>query len=92
VSETALLMVVADELEDVPGGYDPVVGDAERLSVTDVVEEQLLLGMPLVPLHEDEADCGETAAADDVVEPGSAVADTQRPFANLRDLLDKGES
>jgi uncharacterized metal-binding protein YceD (DUF177 family) len=52
----------------------------------------LLLGMPLVPLHEDEADCGETAAADDVVEPGSAVADTQRPFANLRDLLDKGES
>jgi uncharacterized protein len=91
VSETALLMVVADELEDVPGGYDPVVGDAERLSVTDVIEEQLLLGMPLVPLHEDEADCGETAAADDIVEPGSAVADTQRPFANLRDLLDKGE-
>jgi uncharacterized metal-binding protein YceD (DUF177 family) len=85
-------MVVADELEDVPGGYDPVVGDAERLSVTDVVEEQLLLGMPLVPLHEDEADCGETAAADASVEPGSAVADTQRPFANLRDLLDKGES
>lgn len=91
VSETALLMVVADEMEDVAGGYDPVVGDAERLSVTDVIEEQLLLGMPLVPLHEDEADCGETAAADDIVEPGSAVADTQRPFANLRDLLDKGE-
>ena len=91
VSETAQLAVVTDEMEDVPGGFEPVLGNPERLSVTDLIEEQMLLGLPLVPMHEDEADCGDVAAADVAAEQDSTAEEKQRPFANLRELLDKGE-
>jgi uncharacterized protein len=91
VSETAQLAVVTDDAEEVPGGFEPVLGDPERLSVTDLIEEQLLLGLPLVPMHEDEADCGDAVAAEVAAEADSAVEEKQRPFANLRELLDKGE-
>jgi uncharacterized protein len=91
VSETAQVAVVTDDTEDVAGGFEPVLGDPERLSVTDLIEEQLLLGLPLVPMHEDEADCGDAAAADGADEQDSTAEEKQRPFANLRELLDKGE-
>ena len=91
VSETAQVVVVAEDSAEVPGGYEPVLGDAERLSVIELVEEQMLLGMPLVPTHDEEAGCGEVAAPDVVVEPDAAAEEKQRPFANLRELLDKGE-
>jgi len=92
VSESAQLVVVADDMEDVPGGFEPALGNAERLSVTELVEEQMLLGLPLVPLHVDGAECGADIAPVPVVVASDAVAeDKQRPFANLRELLDKGE-
>jgi uncharacterized protein len=91
VSDTAQVAVVTDDREDVPGGFEPVLGDPERLSVTELIEEQLLLGLPLVPMHEDEADCADAVAAEVTAEPGSTVEEKQRPFANLRELLDKGE-
>jgi uncharacterized metal-binding protein YceD (DUF177 family) len=56
-----------------------------------VIEEQVLLGLPLVPLHETAAECGAVAAALAAVEDEPAVEETQRPFANLRELLDKGK-
>lgn len=91
VDDDALVAIVADEAATVPSGYEAVLGDAERLSLVELVEEQVLLGMPLVPLHEDEADCDAGAAHGTVVEPGAAVEETQRPFANLRELLGKNE-
>lgn len=89
IDESALLAVVAsDDEQDLPGGYEALLGDAERLSLGELVEEQMLLGMPLVPMHEP-GQCGAGAA---VKAAGGAGADErQRPFANLRELLDKGE-
>lgn len=91
LDETALLIVVADDTEEVPGGFEPVLGDAERLSVTELVEEQMLLGMPLVPMHEDDDGCLDAAAPVTAVEKDSTAEDKQKPFANLRELLDKSE-
>jgi uncharacterized protein len=91
LDETALLIVVADDREEVPGGFEPVLGDAERLSVTELVEEQMLLGMPLVPMHEDEDGCLDAAAPVTAVEKDSTAEDKQKPFANLRELLGKTE-
>ena len=91
VDEEASLVVVADDTDDVPGGYEPLLGDAERLSVVEVIEEQVLLGLPLVPMHATAADCGAAAAALAAVEDEPAAEETQRPFANLRELLDKGQ-
>jgi uncharacterized protein len=91
LDETALLIVVADDTEEVPGGFEPVLGDAERLSVTELVEEQMLLGMPLVPMHDDDDGCLDATAPVTTIEPDSTVEEKQKPFANLRELLDKSE-
>ena len=91
VNETATLAVVASDTDEVPGGYEPLLGDAERLSVVEVIEEQVLLGLPLVPLHETTAECGAVATAFAAVEDEPAVDETQKPFANLRELLEKGK-
>jgi uncharacterized protein len=91
VDESATLAVVARDTDEVPGGYEPLLGDPERLSVAELVEEQVLLGLPLVPTHATPAQCGAAAAALTADEAGPAADDRQRPFANLRDLLDKGQ-
>jgi len=91
VDEEALLVVVASDTDDVPGGYEPLLGDPERLSVVEVIEEQVLLGLPLVPMHATAAECGAAAAALAAADEGPAVEETQKPFANLRELLDEGQ-
>jgi uncharacterized protein len=91
LDESALLIVVADDRAEIPGGFEPVLGDAERLSVTELVEEQMLLGMPLVPMHEDDDGCLDAAAPVTAVEDDSTTEDRQKPFANLRELLAKSE-
>jgi uncharacterized protein len=77
LDETALLIVVAD--------------DRERLSVTELVEEQMLLGMPLVPVHENDDGCLDETAPVTADEKDSTADDRQKPFANLRELLAKSE-
>lgn len=91
VEESALLAVVARDADEVPGGYEPLLGDAERLSVVELIEEQVLLGLPLVPMHPTAVACGAAAAALDAAADEAAVDEKQRPFSNLRQLLDKGE-
>jgi uncharacterized protein len=91
LEDTAQVIVVADDAEEVPGGFEPALGNAERLSVTELVEEQILLGIPLVPMHEDAAECGESAAGEKIAAADAPAEEKQRPFANLRELLDKSE-
>ncbi len=52
--------------------------DEDTLLPLDLVEEALLMALPLAARHEDDADCREPAAADE--EPGEMT----RPFANLK--------
>jgi uncharacterized protein len=92
VDELASLVLVASDTDEVPGGYEPLLGDAERISVAELIEEQVLLGLPLVPLHETAAECGAVDAVLHTDRDEPAVDDTQRPFANLRQLLDQGKS
>jgi len=77
VSEPA----AADRLE---AGIEPVLAPEGRIALRDLVEEELLLAVPLVPRHENEADCGRTASTEADV--------TQTPFAGLGELLKRGRS
>jgi uncharacterized protein len=90
VYESASLVVMTSDADEVPGGFEPLLGDAERLSVTELIEEQLLLGLPLVPKHATTALCGAAPAAIAISATEAAADETQRPFANLRQLLDEG--
>jgi len=71
------------------------------LSLAALIEEQVLLALPLVPAHEaGSPQCRSTAAdvvplapaAIRVIATADAVtAETQTPFANLRDMLGKND-
>lgn len=71
----------------VPESHDPVIMTAGRVSLAELVEEELLLAMPIVPLHADPAQCGVRPATDTADAPASAP--TQTPFAGLRELMKK---
>ncbi len=60
--------------------FETVIAPGGRITVGELVEEELLLGLPIVPLHADEKACG--VAVDD--EPDE---ETQKPFAGLAELL-----
>ena len=98
VEESERVMVVRDEEEAVPGGYEPYVGLPEHLSLSALIEEQVLLALPLVPEHAaGDAQCLASGAEVEPPVPTSAerpaaeaaAEEKQTPFANLRELLEK---
>jgi uncharacterized protein len=87
IDERFKVIVVAEERADEPGGYEPVVAAATRFDVRWLAEEQALLAMPLVPLHAD-GECDEVAPPPAQMEQDASPG-SQKPFQNLRDLLEK---
>jgi uncharacterized protein len=68
----------------VPSEREPVLAAGGRISVGELLTEELLLLLPIVPLHEDRARCTNEPEAATPPPPGG---ETHRPFANLADLL-----
>jgi uncharacterized protein len=83
----ALALVQSEEAAGlVAEQYDAVIADPLRLDLRWLVEEQVLLALPLIPRHDDEGRCALEAASS----AGARAPDAdsaQHPFANLRDLL-----
>ena len=51
-AEVRLGLVSTDrDAERLKGQYDPLVVDEERISLTDLVEDELILALPEVPMH-----------------------------------------
>jgi len=99
VDEAALVAVVGTETGEVPGGYEPFVGMPEQLSLPALIEEQVLLALPLVPMHDaGSVQCRSSgaeveplapAAVVDTVAEQAAAEEKQMPFANLREMLER---
>ena len=87
IEERFQVLLVPEDRVDEPGGYEPVIAAAARFDVRWLAEEQALLAMPLVPLHA-EGECDEFAAPPSQLEQ-DASRGSQKPFENLRDLLEK---
>ena len=68
-------------------GYEPVEGDPRRLELATLVEDELLLSLPIIPQHGEGERC--ELPKDGGAAPGEG-ADTglRRPFAGLKDLLE----
>lgn len=73
------------EAARLPDQLDPLVVGDGPVSVRGLVEDELLLALPVVARHA--SACREIPAGDQVGS-GAAAEDTRRPFGNLRDLLD----
>ena len=89
VRRSSRLVVIEDpaQQELIPESYDPVLLEHRRLVFQQVVEDELLLGIPQVPRNPDVKEI--VMATDGVVEPASAEnkEPLQRPFAGLAEML-----
>jgi uncharacterized protein len=84
----------ADRLDS---DVEPVMLEEGRVVLRDLVEEELLLAVPLVPRHEQETECGLAPAVEAVGNPVNEEPEndpeppvTQKPFAGLGELLKRG--
>lgn len=83
---TEAQLVFADEgAPELPDGYEAVGGDPRKLDLAALVEDELLLGLPIIPQHEAGDDCKLPAAAAGQAE--AEATELRRPFAGLKDLL-----
>jgi uncharacterized metal-binding protein YceD (DUF177 family) len=72
------------ELDRVPEDLEPMMAPGGRTSIGALVQEELLLTLPIVPQHPEE--CVPAAAAPEAErEPPT----THRPFAGLGELLNR---
>ena len=84
-THVALILAEADAAE-VPEELEPVLAREGRIGIGELVEEELLLALPIVPLHQDAGECAVPAAAP-IVGGEAPQHVTQRPFAGLGELL-----
>jgi uncharacterized protein len=70
------------EIERLPGQYEPMLLTADQISLLTLIEDEVLLGVPMVPLHDSES-CP-TAGIKEEYKPGK-----ESPFAALKDLVAK---
>jgi uncharacterized protein len=87
IEERFQVLLVQQDRADEPRGYEPVIADAAHFDVRWLAEEQALLALPLVPLHP-AGECDEAVAPPPDVEQATRPS-AQKPFENLRDLLEK---
>jgi uncharacterized protein len=81
------LIAAEADADRVPAELEPVLAAEGRISVGELVEEELLLTLPIVPLHS-QAEGGSCAVAQAATAAGSARGEeVQRPFAQLAELL-----
>jgi DUF177 domain-containing protein len=83
VVRVALIGSEADATR-VPAELEPVLAPGGRISIGELITEELLLTLPIVPLHGDSEPC---AAPPAVAAAEERRPETQRPFARLAELL-----
>jgi uncharacterized protein len=96
-SHSPVLVVETErEAEEAPVGWETFLAPEGRLSLAALVAEEVLLAIPIVPLHDAGAGCApatpDTAAETPAGTSAAAVEEgaTVRPFADLRALLKRG--
>jgi uncharacterized protein len=88
VSSRAQVALISSEGEAdrVPQEYEPVLAAEGRITLHELVEEELLLSLPIVPLHQEGTTCADEAESESDAE-ASKAGETQRPFEQLGELL-----
>lgn len=88
VESTSQLAFVEQDAVAVPAGHEAVSGDARRIDLASLVEDELLLALPLVAIHGRDEDCAAPKLpADARHETPPPSPASRRPFAGLKDLL-----
>jgi len=86
-SEVRVALITAEaDAGRVPEHLEPVLAAGGRVTIGELVEEELLLELPIVPLHAEASEC---VVAEEVpaVKVEAPEPTTQKPFAQLGELL-----
>lgn len=87
VSDVCLALVEGlDEMETLPEEYDPLMLEEPTVRLADLLEDELLLNLPQVPMHEP-GECEPPASRKDSLEAQAAAP--KNPFAVLAELKRK---
>lgn len=87
-SATRLAFVAADEeATRVPQEWEAVTAEQGRVALRDLVEDELLLSLPVVAMHAPGTACARSARQAAAEDGDAQEPDTHRPFAGLKDLL-----
>jgi uncharacterized protein len=84
VRSRVVLVGTEQEGDAVPAGVETMLAPERRVSVRDLVEEELLLSVPPVPLHANPDECSAAPLPQDAA---TQPANVQRPFERLGELL-----
>lgn len=88
-SEFALAMVRSTvEAEALPSHYEPLLVEGEPLFLRDIIEDELLLALPIVPMHESD-ECSVGTASEQAaggMRKDNGTAEKANPFAVLANL------
>lgn len=85
VGRDRVAMVNEKQADQAPPELETILAPEGRISLIDLVEEELLLSLPIVPVHEpNECSVKPVEAADEADEPAEG---RQRPFEQLGELL-----
>jgi uncharacterized protein len=98
ISCDVALQIISDEskLERLDDNEDAIVAPDKVISVAELIEDELILAMPMIPRHE-EGQCPESDYSQDMtvlheireVREVREVQTTYRPFADLAKTIDK---
>ena len=88
VNNTVRMALITAEADAgrVPEHLEPVLAAGGRVTIGELVEEELLLALPIVPLHAEASDCVASEEAP-AVKAESPEPTTQKPFAQLDKLF-----
>jgi uncharacterized protein len=86
LASEAELVFAEEGTPGLPEGSETVSGDPHRVDFAALVEDELLLALPIIPQHDAGEAC--TLPAGEGDDPDTAdTAEMRRPFAGLKDLL-----
>ncbi len=75
---------------ELPEGFDPLPTENGRLNLFELAEDEIILGLPIVAMHPlDSCPVGEDYRKDILVVDRDQKEETQRPFADLAEMLAK---
>jgi uncharacterized protein len=86
-SEVMVALLAAEsDVARVPAEFEPVLAPGGRTSIGELIKEELLLSLPIVPLHGGSEPCAVAATAEQEARAERAP-ETHKPFARLAELM-----
>jgi uncharacterized protein len=81
------LIAAEADLDGVPADLEPMLAPEGRTRIGEMVEEELMLALPIVPLHAGLCERGSGSLRTTNDGQGHEEPATQRPFARLNELM-----